>query len=130
MVSDETGAGNKITVKYYRLMDQDAIDELLTHHLAEQGIFIDPEGEDPDNNEYEWVESYCEICKNCQKNCPAEAIYDEKVISLEDIQGIGATKTCIDKEKCFPYFARSLGCSVCIKVCPFSGGQKTFPLQL
>jgi GNAT superfamily N-acetyltransferase len=50
MVSDETGAGNKITVKYYRLTDQDAVDELSVHHLAEQGIFIDSE-EDTDSEE-------------------------------------------------------------------------------
>lgn len=79
-----------------------------------------------DNNEHEWIESYCETCKNCQKNCPAEAIYDERVISIENVPGIGATKTCIDKDKCFPFFARSLGCSICIKVCPFSGGSKTY----
>ena len=79
-----------------------------------------------DNKEHDWIEKYCESCRNCQKNCPAEAIYDERVISIENIQGIGATKTCIDREKCFPFFARSLGCSVCIKVCPFSGGSKIY----
>ena len=79
-----------------------------------------------DNKEHEWIESYCESCKNCQNNCPAEAIYNERVISIENLPGIGAVKTCIDKDKCFPYFSKSLGCSICIKVCPFSGGPKTY----
>jgi len=79
-----------------------------------------------DNNEHDWIEKYCDTCKNCQKNCPAEAIYDERIISIKNIPGIGATKTCIDKDKCFPFFGKSLGCSICIKVCPFSGGPKTY----
>jgi len=79
-----------------------------------------------DNNEHAWIEQYCKMCGNCQKNCPAEAIYDEKIISVENIAGIGALKTCIDKDKCFPYFGKTLGCSICIKVCPFSGGSKTY----
>lgn len=89
--------------------------------LIEEKIF-----EYTDNHEYDWIEQYCETCRNCQKNCPAKAIYDERIISIEKIPGIGATKTCIDKEKCFPYFGKYLGCSICIKVCPFSGGPKTY----
>ena len=79
-----------------------------------------------DNNEHDWIEKYCDSCRNCHNNCPAEAIYDEKVISVENIPGIGETKTCIDKDKCFPYFSKTLGCSICIKVCPFSGGPETY----
>ena len=28
--------------------------------------------------------------------------------------------TVLDNAKCFPYFAKFHGCSVCIKVCPFN----------
>ncbi|MBY9003475.1 MAG: 4Fe-4S dicluster domain-containing protein [Candidatus Lokiarchaeota archaeon] len=79
-----------------------------------------------DNDEHNWIEQYCKSCGNCQKNCPADAIFDEKVVSIENIKGIGAMRTCIDKEKCFPYFGKSMGCSICLKVCPFSGGPKTY----
>jgi len=59
MVSDETGAVDNVRVKYYRLTDQDVVDELQVHHLAEQGIIIesvediDSEEEDQDDNQYE-----------------------------------------------------------------------------
>jgi epoxyqueuosine reductase QueG len=79
-----------------------------------------------DNNEHDWIENYCKKCRNCQKNCPTEAIYDERTISIKEIPGIGATKTCINRDKCFPYFSKTLGCSICIKVCPFSNGPKTY----
>ena len=42
-----------------------------------------------DNDKHDWIQEYCKTCKNCQKNCPADAIYDEKVISIENVQGIG-----------------------------------------
>ena len=89
--------------------------------FIEENIF-----EYTDSNEHTWIEQYCKTCGNCQKNCPTEAIYDEKIISIEGIAGIGALKTCIDKDKCFPYFGKTLGCSICIKVCPFSAGAKTY----
>jgi Pyruvate/2-oxoacid:ferredoxin oxidoreductase delta subunit len=79
-----------------------------------------------DNNEHKWIQNYCKTCGNCQKNCPADAIYDEKIASIEFVSGIGAMRTCIDRDKCFPYFGKTLGCSICIKVCPFSGGPKTY----
>lgn len=81
-----------------------------------------------DSNEHAWIELYCKTCGNCQKNCPAEAIFDEKIISIDNIAGIGAMKTCIDKDKCFPYFGKTLGCSICIKVCPFSNGLQTYQI--
>ena len=79
-----------------------------------------------DNNEHSWIEQYCKTCGNCRKSCPAEAIYDKKVVSIKNVSGIGAMRTCIDRDKCFPFFGKTLGCSICIKVCPFSGGPKTY----
>ncbi|MHA1195748.1 MAG: hypothetical protein ACTSRH_07285 [Promethearchaeota archaeon] len=73
-----------------------------------------------DNKEHDWIEKYCDSCKACQNNCPVDAIMDQKLISIENIPGIGPIRTCIEKEKCFPYFQKTLGCSICIKVCPFS----------
>ena len=32
----------------------------------------------------------------------------------------------IDREKCFPYFFKTVGCSVCIKVCPFAKGKQAY----
>jgi epoxyqueuosine reductase QueG len=79
-----------------------------------------------DNDEHIWIEQYCKNCRICQKECPTDAILDERVISVENIPGFGALKTCIDREKCFPYFAETLGCSICVKVCPFSNGKETY----
>lgn len=79
-----------------------------------------------DNNEHVWIEQYCKTCRICQKECPVDAIFDEKVISVENVTGIGTMRTCIDREKCFPYFGKTLGCSICIKVCPFSNGIATY----
>ena len=79
-----------------------------------------------DNFEHKWIEQFCKTCRKCEKNCPSEAIYSEKIISIEHISGIEHTRTCIDRTKCFPYFNKTLGCSVCVKVCPFSSGGETY----
>jgi NAD-dependent dihydropyrimidine dehydrogenase PreA subunit len=79
-----------------------------------------------DNREHDWIENYCELCQRCEKECPGQAIYSEKVVTIEDVPGIGAIRTCIDREKCFEYFIKSLGCSVCVKVCPFSKGEDIY----
>lgn len=79
-----------------------------------------------DNTEHKWIEEYCVICDLCQKNCPGKAIKTEKMVIIDNIPTIGAMKTCIDNAKCFPYFFKDRGCSICIAVCPFSGGSKTY----
>jgi len=79
-----------------------------------------------DSIEHKWIEEYCAICDLCQKNCPGKAIKTEKRVFIENIPTIGAMKTCIDNAKCFPYFLKNMGCSICIAVCPFSGGPKTY----
>ena len=79
-----------------------------------------------DNSDHIWIEEHCKTCGLCQKNCPANAIQEEKRINVDNIPGIGAMRTCVEREKCFPYFIQTGGCSICIKVCPFSNGKQTY----
>jgi ferredoxin len=79
-----------------------------------------------DNKEHTWIEEWCSSCGKCQRNCPSQAIKSQPEISIENISGIGSTKRCIDRDKCFPYFNKTVGCSICIKVCPFSKGRKAY----
>ena len=79
-----------------------------------------------DNLDHIWIEKQCKTCRMCQKSCPSEAIQEEKRIDIDNVPGIGAMRTCIDREKCFPYFLKTAGCSICIKVCPFSSGESTY----
>lgn len=75
-----------------------------------------------DNKKHQWIEEYCKKCRKCEKSCPTGAINHEKIVKQELSSGI-RVKTCIDREKCFPQFTKTLGCSICIKVCPFSKGN-------
>lgn len=79
-----------------------------------------------DNNNHVWIEEFCRNCKKCQRSCPTQAIYPEKKISIQNVPGIHQTRTCIDRKKCFPQFNRTLGCSICIKTCPFSQGDSSY----
>ena len=63
--------------------------------------------------EHRWIEQYCSLCRRCANECPAQAILDQP---LEQDNGL---VTCVETEKCFPYFSDNYGCSVCIRVCPF-----------
>jgi epoxyqueuosine reductase QueG len=80
-------------------------------------------------NEYRWIEGYCETCGRCRRSCPTGAIL------AEPIERDNGLMMCIDAEKCFPFFLDHHGCSVCIKVCPFSRAgygkikHRTFPGQ-
>lgn len=70
----------------------------------------------PFNQEYNhsWIGDFCQSCKRCVKTCPGEAMYDEPLTPNDEII------TYVDQQKCFPYFLRDHGCTVCIKNCPFS----------
>jgi epoxyqueuosine reductase QueG len=65
-------------------------------------------------DEHAWVLDFCESCKRCIRDCPPHAFYDAP------IQHENGLVTVLDNAKCFPYFAKNHGCSVCIKVCPFN----------
>jgi epoxyqueuosine reductase len=67
-----------------------------------------------ESNIHGWIEDYCKICGKCVQQCPPKAILDESVT-----HETGRT-THISQQDCFEYFAQYYGCSVCVKVCPFS----------
>jgi len=68
----------------------------------------------PDNQEENFdISSYCEKCKRCMTSCPVKAIKPEPVVNEN------GTMTRIDSDKCFEYFYKTTGCSVCIETCPF-----------
>lgn len=67
-----------------------------------------------EGDEHAWVLDFCEACKRCIRDCPTDAFYDEP------IRHENGLVTVLDNAKCFPYFAKFHGCSVCIKVCPFN----------
>ena len=59
------------------------------------------------------IDEYCKKCKRCLNLCPVNAIYDEPIVKESGIISR------IDGEKCIEYFYKTMGCSVCIKECPF-----------
>jgi len=65
------------------------------------------------NNQEIDISSYCEKCRRCLSLCPVKAISDTPVINKN------GTVTRIDSDKCFDYFYKTVGCSVCIETCPF-----------
>jgi len=90
-------------------------------------IFIeDPIFEFTDSDEHSWIDEYCAHCGRCQKACPTGAILEQKIFSAGKIDGVGRIRTSIVREKCYPYFNETLGCSICVKVCPFSRTNGTY----
>ena len=66
------------------------------------------------DNPHSWILDYCAECQICVKKCPQQAIYESPK------HHESGRITCVDNEKCFPFFMSSNGCAVCIKVCPFN----------
>ena len=66
------------------------------------------------HNDHAWIEDYCAKCGICIHRCPVEAILPEA------IHHENGRISCVDNDRCFPYFSDYYGCSVCIKVCPFN----------
>jgi ferredoxin len=71
-----------------------------------------------EGDEHAWVLDFCESCRRCVRDCPPDAFYESP------IQHENGLVTVLDNAKCFPYFAKNHGCSICIKVCPFN--QKSY----
>ncbi len=68
-------------------------------------------------NRHAWIQEFCSTCGLCVDNCPPNAIFSEPIVHE------GNSLTHMDVEKCLPYFAEYYGCTICIKVCPFSKGR-------
>lgn len=60
------------------------------------------------------VDDFCLHCQLCSSLCPPDAIYAEKQMVRGD------RKWYVDFDKCIPYFNDTLGCGICIAVCPWS----------
>ena len=73
-----------------------------------------------ESNDHEWIAGYCNICGICIKKCPPKAILEESI--LHDSGLI----TNISQQDCFEYFAQYYGCSICVKVCPFSKSSDAY----
>ncbi len=66
-------------------------------------------------SEHSWILDFCQTCRRCIRDCPADAFYVQPIHHPNN-----GLITVIDNTRCFPYFAKYHGCSVCIKVCPFN----------
>ncbi|MHA1925843.1 MAG: hypothetical protein ACXABV_14135 [Candidatus Thorarchaeota archaeon] len=75
---------------------------------------------DSKENNHSWIAEYCKTCGLCIQQCPPQAILEETVMHDTGI------KTDIVQQDCFEYFIVNYGCSVCIKVCPFSKGADAY----
>jgi len=60
------------------------------------------------------AEDFCLNCQVCVNACPTDAIINDKQTVRGD------EKWYVDFDRCFPYFAETAGCGICIAACPWS----------
>ena len=60
------------------------------------------------------VDDLCLGCRRCTLDCPVDAIADHKQVVR------GLEKWYVDFDKCAPYFTATVGCGICIEVCPWT----------
>lgn len=60
------------------------------------------------------VDDLCMGCRRCTLDCPVDAIGDSKQMVR------GVEKWYVDFDKCAPYFTHTVGCGICIEVCPWT----------
>ena len=60
------------------------------------------------------ADEFCASCHICTRECPPDAIYEEKQMVR------GVERWYVDFDKCIPYFAESASCGICIAVCPWT----------
>jgi ferredoxin len=68
----------------------------------------------PDRQDIFGADDFCLNCRVCADACPPDAITHVKHMVR------GAQKWYVDFDKCLPYFNETMGCGVCIVVCPWS----------
>lgn len=68
------------------------------------------------------VQDFCQKCKKCALNCPAQAIpHGDKT------EENGVTKWVINKEGCYQFWRKAgTDCAMCIYVCPYSKPNNPF----
>ena len=79
---------------------------------------LEPSHDMPDPS----VARFCQTCKKCAVNCPAQAI------SHDDRQMInGSLQWPVNQEKCFTYWCQTgTDCGRCVSVCPYSHTNNRF----
>ena len=60
------------------------------------------------------VDDLCLGCRRCTLDCPVDAIADHKQMVR------GVQKWYVDFDRCAPYFTHTVGCGICIEVCPWT----------
>jgi ferredoxin len=60
------------------------------------------------------ADDFCMRCQACANACPPGAIANEKQMFR------GVEKWYVDFDKCIPYFGETLGCALCLAICPWS----------
>jgi epoxyqueuosine reductase len=68
---------------------------------------------DTATDRHAWIDEFCDACVKCVRCCPPDAI------RTQPIRREAGRASCVDPERCLPYFVRNHGCSICIAVCPF-----------
>lgn len=66
------------------------------------------------SNPLAWVRTYCDTCDLCIEKCPVDAIHREPVVLADGGPAF------VDHTRCALPFSNDDGCTICIKVCPFS----------
>jgi NADPH:quinone reductase-like Zn-dependent oxidoreductase/ferredoxin len=67
-----------------------------------------------ESNPHEWVRDFCVSCGKCIRACPPNAIREESVPTK------AGHYSCVEAGNCLLYLVTHLGCSICIKECPFT----------
>ncbi len=70
----------------------------------------------PDKPKTIGIQDFCEKCKKCAVNCPAQAIPDG-----EKKEENGVLKWVLNREECYRFWRKAgTDCAVCMYVCPYS----------
>ena len=80
--------------------------------------------------ESEICESMCGDCRLCANSCPAMAITGNEWHSDDEREVIIDAKACSDyMKKEFQHIGRGVVCGICMRICPFRGGENRTDLK-